>query len=102
MSTIVQMTTVPADLIGAQAMHRPKPADKARKPAPAPESDKDAEADPEERWLAIREGAAQGIPIYSIQDRASGRVVVQLARADVEEIAQRPDYSAGQVIDTKI
>ncbi len=99
MSTIVQMTTVPADLIGAQAMQPPKRTDKDPKKA-KPAAKPDAET--ADQRLVIREGVEQGVFIYTVLDRASGKVMVQLPREDVAQIANRPDYSAGQVIDTKV
>jgi flagellar protein FlaG len=49
----------------------------------------------------IKEGAQAGVLIYTILDRATGEVLVQIPREEVVRIAARPDYSAGQVIDTK-
>ncbi len=101
MSTIVQMTTVPADLIGAQAMVQPKRTDKDPKkarPVPKPET----EAQPAEQRLVIREGLEQGVFIYTVLDRASGKVMVQLQREEATQLASRPDYTAGQVVDTKV
>ena len=98
MSTITQLTTVPADLIGAQALRPQKPVERERKPAKA--IGKPA-ADAEQR-LVIREGTEDGLFIYTIVDRASGKVMVQIPREDVDKFAARPDYEAGQVLDTKV
>ena len=101
MSTIVQMTTVPADLIGAQTMLQPKRTDKDPKKVKAV-AKPDVDAEPAEQRLVIREGVEQGLFIYTVLDRASGRVMVQLPREEVAQLANRPDYTAGQVVDTKV
>ena len=98
MSTITQLTAVPADLIGVQALRPAKPAERERKPAkmigkPAADAD---------QRLVIREGTADGLFVYTILDRASGQVMLQIPREDVEKFAARPDYEAGQVVDTKV
>jgi hypothetical protein len=98
MSTITQLTTVPADLIGAQALRPQKPIEPERKPAKTigkPAADAD-------QRLVIREGTEDGLFVYTILDRASGQVMLQIAREDVNQLAARPDYEAGQVIDTKV
>jgi flagellar protein FlaG len=98
MSTISQLTTVPADLIGAQALRPQKPVERERKPAkmigkPAADAD---------QRLAIREGTEDGLFVYTILDRSSGQVMMQIPREDLEKFAARPDYEAGQVVDTKV
>jgi hypothetical protein len=99
MSTITQTTAVPADILaGAQALTPPKPIQRERKPAKTigkPVSDAD-------QRLVIREGVEDGLFIYTIIDRASGQVMAQIPREDVAKLAARPDYEAGQVIDTKV
>jgi len=98
MSTITQLTAVPADLIGAQNLPMPKPIDRQPKKAKAigkPDTDAD-------QRLVIREGAEEGLFIYTILDRASGRVMAQIPREDAANFAARPDYEAGQVVDTKV
>ena len=98
MSTITQLTTVPADLIGAQALRPQKRNEPERKPAKT--IGKPA-ADAEQR-LVIREGTEDGLFIYTILDRASGQVMMQIPREDLAQYAARPDYEAGQVVDTKV
>ena len=98
MSTITQLTAVPADLIGVQALRPAKPVERERKPAkmigkPAADAD---------QRLVIREGTADGLFVYTILDRASGEVMLQIPREDAEKFAARPDYEAGQVVDTKV
>jgi flagellar protein FlaG len=51
--------------------------------------------------LVIQAGAQTGVFIYTILDRATGQVMVQIPREEVLRLANRPDYSAGAVIDTK-
>ncbi len=105
MSTITQLTTVPADLVGVQASPSPsaKPVEKdpSKATASPPSSNAENQTAENER-LVIREGALAGVFIYTILDRASGRVMVQIPREEVMHIANRPDYSAGQVVDTKV
>ena len=98
MSTITQLTTVPADLIGAQALPQPKPIE--RNPKRGREIGKPA-IDADQR-LVIREGTENGLFVYTILDRASGQVMVQIPREDVAKLAARPDYEAGQILDTKV
>jgi flagellar protein FlaG len=98
MSTITQLTAVPADLIGAQALRPERPAQRERKPAkmigkPAADAD---------QRLVIREGTEGGLFVYTIVDRASGQVMMQIPREDLDKFAARPDYEAGQVVDTKV
>src|ERR1700744_998325 len=98
MSTITQLTAVPADLIGAPNIRNPKPIErdpKRAKPIGKPAADAD-------QRLVIREGLEDGLFIYTILDRASGKVMAQIPREDVAELAARPDYEAGQVVDTKV
>jgi len=98
MSTITQLTTVPADLIGAQALRPQKPNEPERKPAKTigkPAADAD-------QRLVIREGTEDGLFVYTILDRASGQVMMQIPREDLAQFAARPDYEAGQVVDTKV
>ena len=96
--SITQLTAVPADLIGAQALRPQKPIEPERKPAKAigkPAADAD-------QRLVIREGTEDGLFIYTILDRASGQVMMQIPREDLAELASLPDYEAGQVVDTKV
>ena len=97
MSNITQLTAVPADLIGAQAMLPSKPIE--REPKKAKLIGKPP-LDAAQR-LVIREGLEDGLFIYTILDRASGQVMVQIPREELSNFAARPDYEAGQVIDTK-
>ncbi|MDB5460963.1 MAG: hypothetical protein JWO72_2704 [Caulobacteraceae bacterium] len=106
MSTITQLTTVPADLVGAQLNPLPPPATKAPSKTSATtsstaSSSSQTSGDSEQR-LVIKEGAQTGVFIYTILDRATGAVLVQIPREEVVKIAGRPDYSAGQVVDTKV
>ena len=97
MSTITQLTAVPADLVGAQNIRQPKPIERDPKKARVvgkPASDAD-------QRLVIREGLEDGMFIYTILDRASGQVMAQIPYQDLEKIAARPDYEAGTVINTK-
>lgn len=98
MSTITQLTAVPADLIGAQNLPMPKPIDREPKKARTigkPDSDAG-------QRLVIREGTEDGFFIYTILDRASGQVMAQIPREEAAAMAARPDYEAGQVVDTKV
>jgi pyocin large subunit-like protein len=98
MSTITQLTAVPADLIGAQALPMPKPIDREPKKAKAI----GRPADDADQRLVIREGVEDGLFIYTVIDRSSGKVMAQIPREDAANFSARPDYEAGQVVDTKI
>ncbi len=96
--SITQLTTVPADLVGAQALRPQKPIEPARKPAQAignPVADAD-------QRLVIQEGAEAGLFVYTILDRTSGQVMLQIPYEDLAQLAARPDYEAGRVVDTKV
>ncbi len=103
MSNVTQMTAVPADMMGVQGT---APVQPTIKPSPkkAATSSSPPPADPDEspQRLIISEGEKTGVYIYTILDRATGQVLVQLPREEVVRIAARPDYSAGKVIDTKV
>ena len=107
MSTVTQLTTVPADLIGAQVSPPPSsstttaPSKSSSKAGPSVSEASGNPAASAQR-LVIKEGAQAGVLIYTILDRATGEVLVQLPREEVVRIASRPDYSAGQVINTKV
>lgn len=98
MSTTTQLTTVPADLIGVQALRPAKPIERERKPASAivkPPADSDVR-------LEIKTGTQAGVFIYTIVDRASGQVMAQIPYQDLKNLAARSDYAAGLVVDTKV
>ncbi len=94
--SITQLTTVPADLVGAQAIRPQKPIDTERKPAKPIAPDADAD-----QRLVIQEGTQAGLFVYTILDRTSGRVMLQIPSEDLAQLAARPDYEAGQVIKAK-
>src|ERR1700761_5660378 len=99
MSTITQMTTVPADLSGAQALPAaPAPASSTTPAKPARTTTKPAAEDGPR--LVIREGSDPGLFVYTIIDRASGLVMAQIPREEVVKLAASPDYQAGQILDT--
>src|ERR1700761_4502110 len=51
--------------------------------------------------LIIKEGAQAGVLIYTVLDRTSGEIVVQIPREMVIKLGSRDDYSAGQIISTE-
>ena len=51
--------------------------------------------------LVIKEGAQAGVLIYTVLDRDSGEIVVQIPREMVIKLGHRADYSAGQIISTE-
>ena len=51
--------------------------------------------------LVIEEGPKIGSFIYKTMDRMTGEIVKQFPREQVVEMMERPDYSAGAVIDTR-
>ncbi len=109
MSNVTQMTAVPADLIGAPVHPVPLAAKEPSKPKPVKaeeeeEDEKPPEDEPEDppKRLVISESKETGDFVYSILDRNTGQVLVQIPREEVARIAARPDYTAGQVVDTKV
>jgi len=106
MSNITQLTTVPADLIGAQATPpAPGTTATATAPKPAPASSSASASTPSNessQRLVISEGAETGVYVYTILDRTTGQVLVQIPREEVVRISSRPGYAAGQVISTKV
>jgi flagellar protein FlaG len=104
MSNITQLTAVPADLVGAQAMPLPvvrKPSPYKRSVSKTHASSSQDSSDSQQR-LVISEVEATGVYVYTILDRATGEVMMQIPREEVVRIAARPDYTAGQVVDTKV
>ncbi len=110
MSTITQMTAVPADTIGATPTAAPpppatppvaKPASADAPPPTAAVTPASKSSSEDSQRLTISEGHEPGVLIYTILDRASGLVLLQIPRPEVEKLANRPDYTAGKVIDTK-
>ncbi|WP_420472109.1 flagellar protein FlaG [Brevundimonas sp. FT23042] len=51
--------------------------------------------------LVIEEGPRTGSFIYKTMDRVTGEVVKQFPREQVVDMMNKPDYSAGAVIDTR-
>lgn len=107
MSTITQLTAVPADLIGAQATpSAPGPAATTPTPPAAAASPSSASgsapSNESSQRLVISEGAQTGVYVYTILDRTTGQVLVQIPREEVVRISSRPGYAAGQVINTKV
>jgi hypothetical protein len=51
--------------------------------------------------LVIEEDDAGGPLFYRMIDRATGRVLSEVSRDDVEKMMTDPFYTAGKVIDTK-
>ena len=105
MSNITQMTAIPADLVGAQAL--PVPARTKPSPSKPPasktgSSSSSQDSSESQQRLVISEGVTTGVYVYTILDRVTGEVLVQIPREEVVRIAARPDYTAGQVLDTKV
>jgi flagellar protein FlaG len=104
MSNITQLTAVPADLIGAPVTPpaQATPPSAATPPPPPAASSGSAPANESSQRLVISEGAQTGVYVYTILDRTTGEVLVQIPREEVVRISSRPGYSAGQVINTKV
>ena len=66
-----------------------------RRPAPEP---------PAEAHVRLTIDAAADGPyfVYTLQDRATGRILAQLPRHEVQAIADRPAYAAGDLIKTEV
>ena len=72
-----------------------------RQSAPAPQPDPAAPPyDPEQR-LVIQEIGGGGHFIYTVIDRASGKVVAETTREEVARMSERADYAAGSLIKTR-
>lgn len=71
-----------------------------RASAPAPQPDPAQPYDPERR-LVIRESEEAGSFIYTVIDRASGKVVAETTREEVARMGERADYAAGSLIKTR-
>lgn len=71
---------------------RPKPTTAKAASAAAPDSD---------FRLVIERDADKGYYVYRLVDRMTGKVVVELPRGRVNELAQTPSYEAGTVVSTK-
>jgi hypothetical protein len=67
----------------------PPPSAPAREPAPT--------LDPGQR-LVIQEVGGTGNYVYTVIDRASGKVVAQTPREEVARMSQKADYAAGSLI----
>ena len=107
MSNVTQMTAVPADMMGVQGTAPVQPTIKPSTSKSAAKSGDSSSRPPPEQdespqRLVISEGSKTGVYIYTILDRATGQVLVQIPREEVVRIASRPDYKAGKVIDTKV
>jgi hypothetical protein len=98
MSSITQLTAVPADLIGALNLPTPKPIDREAK---TPKAIGQPGSDAGQR-LVIQEGIEGGRLVYTVLDRASGTVMTQIPREEAENLAALADYEAGQVVDTTV
>ena len=98
MSTVTQLTATPAELLaGGQSLPQPKPTE--ADPSKPPSTAKPADNDPR---LVIQQILEPGAIVYAIVDRASGKVMARIAREEVAGLANHPDYSAGQVVNTKV
>jgi hypothetical protein len=87
-----QSVTPVAPSVTQPALASAPPSAPAPAPAPAPESN---------QRLMIQESGELGVFIYTIMDRATGQVINQIPFTAAVDMGQKPDYAAGQVINTK-
>ena len=85
---------LPADAGGRTQEAAPAPKPVA---APAPQSATDRNV-----RLTIDPASSGPFFVYTLTDRDTGRIIAQLPRQEVAKAAERPDYSAGDVIRTKV
>jgi flagellar protein FlaG len=113
MSTINPLNSVPADLTGvaatlslsASTSSSASSAPATSNASPSQDQTTSATQPPQQatsaQRLVIQAGAQTGVFVYTILDRLTGQILVQIPREEVIKLANRPDYSAGTVIDTK-
>ena len=51
--------------------------------------------------LLIQESGELGVFVYTVLDRSSGKVLIQIPQIEVADMATSETYSSGAVIDTK-
>jgi hypothetical protein len=69
---------------------------------PATATNAPAHATDANQRLVIQESGELGVFVYTILDRTTGRVIVQIPRESVAEMARLSTYAAGQVITTTV
>jgi len=62
---------------------------------------KDAAAPQSDLRLVIERGSDNAYYVYRLIDRTTGKVVVELPRDRVGELATTPSYTAGSVVSTR-
>jgi len=84
-----------ADLPQRSAESRPQAPKPAQARAPAPD------AEDSDLRLVIERDSHNAYYVYRLIDRVTGRVLVELPRDRVADLANQPSYSAGDVVITK-
>jgi beta-lactamase class A len=97
MSQISPIASPAADSVGSSTPPAPPSAPAAPTQSPATAATPEAN-----QRLVIQESGEVGVFVYTILDRATGRVIVQLPRESVAEMARLSTYAAGQVITTTV
>jgi hypothetical protein len=96
-NTVKAGTSVPDGALNQRSPRRdsqpqPKPQSARAAAAAAPDSD---------LRLVIERDALGGDYVYRLVDRTTGKVVTELPRDQVSELATTPSYAAGTVVSTK-
>ncbi len=100
----MQEMTPGIDPVGAVDPRPALPARPDPTPAPQPASPKaDASARQPAPYVKLTIGLAPSgdFYVYTLTDTATGRVLVQLPRDQLEGLKQRGDYTAGAVVRTR-
>jgi flagellar protein FlaG len=81
---------------------QPQPREPAPRPAKTVEAKAASAAAPDSNLrLVIERDANKGYYVYRLIDRMTGKVVIELPRGRVSELATTPSYEAGTVVSTK-
>jgi flagellar protein FlaG len=99
MSNITPLNAAPT--APASGSGPPAPAKTAAPAAASTPSQASGASAASSQRLVIKEGDQAGVLIYTVLDRQSGEIVVQIPREMVIKLGARPDYSAGQIISTE-
>ena len=95
-NTVKAGTSVPDGAMNQRSPRREQPE------SPRPRSAREAAAAPDaDLRLVIERDSNGGDYLYRLFDRTTGKLVTELPRDQVSELATAPDYAAGTVVSTK-
>lgn len=86
---------------GALNQHPPSREPAPPRPRPTTAKEASAAAPDTDLRLVVERDANKGYYVYRLIDRMTGKVVVELPRGRVTELAETPTYEAGTVVSTK-